>query len=157
MLDGPWCIAAYLLDIDIWNIFKDGDEENSKAEYAIGGPTIELLLNSYNKKYNKNYSAEASNNLGYHVDSDVILNASDTLYSLPAEGSGAPGTWLSSPSAGKSNSPFQTYYYMLCISGSSSIFRGEYYSYSYGIRPVVCLKPEIYLKSVDGGYELFKN
>ena len=147
--------TSYLLDINIWSIFKDDNGENAKAEYAIGGPTIELLLNSYNKKYNKNYSAYARDGVGYLVNSDVKLDENDNLYSL-SNSKDAPGMWISTPNSYYRNSPFQTYYNMFCLVGSS-INDGEIYAGSYGFRPIVCLKSGLYLRSVDGGCELFKN
>ena len=38
---------AYMCDTSIWNIFK-----TQKADFVIGGPTIELFVKSYNKKNN---------------------------------------------------------------------------------------------------------
>ncbi len=37
--------VAYMLDTDVWSCFK-----TEQAEYAIGGPTVEMLMASYNKK-----------------------------------------------------------------------------------------------------------
>ena len=40
--------VAYMLDTDVWSTFTDDDR---KAEYAIGGPTLDLFCESYNQKY----------------------------------------------------------------------------------------------------------
>ena len=38
--------VAYMLDTKAWEAFK-----GEKAEYAIGGPTSEIFIKSYNQKY----------------------------------------------------------------------------------------------------------
>ena len=64
--------VAYMLDTNIWNTFK----EEGVAEYAIGGPTIELFFESYNKVYpDVNYpegkfKARGKNSRGYEISTD---------------------------------------------------------------------------------------
>ena len=80
-------ITAYMLDTSVWSVFA-GD----KAEYAIGGPTIELLMKSYSEKYNVDYRAQASSSTGYQISKDggvtwkniydSMLNTSDSLYTI---------------------------------------------------------------------------
>ena len=41
--------VAYMLDTTAWSTFKD---KNEKADYVIGGPTIEILMKSYSQKHN---------------------------------------------------------------------------------------------------------
>ena len=60
---------AYMLDTDVWNVYK-----TDKAEYAIGGPTIEMLFESYNKKNNTNYLAKAATSFGYKISNDDGAN-----------------------------------------------------------------------------------
>ena len=104
-------VVAYMLDTSegVWGKFA-GD----KAEYAIGGPTIELLFKSYNEKYNTNnkYQAQAEEDkYGYQISSDGgesfgyyientsdYLNAADDLYVID-EQDGALAMWVASPSA----------------------------------------------------------
>ncbi len=47
---------------NVWNVY-----DGNKAEYAIGGPTIELLFKSYNEKYGTSYVAEATSEVGYSI------------------------------------------------------------------------------------------
>ena len=78
--------VAYMLDINQWSKFA-----GEQAEYAIGGPTIELLFESYNKRYSTGYTAEATSDSGYIINSDLNwddtdfneLNTTDGLYVLP--------------------------------------------------------------------------
>ena len=98
--------VAYLLDTKIWNIFAEGDG----AEYAVGGPSKELLLKSYSKKYNVDFRARARSSTGYEISRDGGKNWAtaygsmlemDPLY-VRASNSGANGMWLSSPGNGSS-------------------------------------------------------
>ena len=60
---------AYLLDTDVWNVYKA-----DKAEYAIGGPTVELLMASYNNKKGTDYQAKAVSKIGYQISEDGGAN-----------------------------------------------------------------------------------
>ena len=95
--------VAYMLDTGIWSSFK-----TEKADYAIGGPTVEMLMASYSKSHSENYRAQAIGSIGYEISknggsnwSDYyvgMLSTSDSLYVLP-ESNGAGAMWLASPSA----------------------------------------------------------
>ena len=101
--------VAYMLDINAWNKFA----VSGKADYAIGGPTVELLFRSYNQKYpGTNYVAEATSATGYKVGSGsasswslTLSNASDPLYVITST-SNAATYWLASPSAINGNGVF---------------------------------------------------
>ena len=93
--------VAYMLDTNIWSIFK-----TEKAEYAIGGPTVEMLMASYSKKHNVNYMARAKSNVGYEISKDggvnwanyykPLISNMDSLYVI-SNGKGATAYWLASP------------------------------------------------------------
>ena len=107
--------VAYMLDTKAWSGFA-----TDKAEYAIGGPTVELLFKSYNQKYPTNYVAEATSSTGYKVGSGsaseyylTLSNTSDPLYVITSN-SNAVTCWLASPSADHKNSVFYVNYYRLC-------------------------------------------
>ena len=95
--------VAYMLDTNAWSKFA----VSGKADYAIGGPTVELLFKSYNQKYSgTNYVAEATSNTGYKVGSGsassynlTLSNTTDPLYVITSR-SNALAYWLASPSAG---------------------------------------------------------
>ena len=109
-------LVAYMLDTTAWSTFKDNNEDNNgKADYAIGGPTIEMLMKSYSQKHNVQYKAEAVNDTGhegYKISKDNganwdtyyfgMLSTSDSLYVLP-ESKGAIAMWVASPSADSAN------------------------------------------------------
>ena len=102
--------VAYMLDINAWSGFA-----GEKAEYAIGGPTIELFFNSYNKKYGTNYVAKSTSSTGYLVGNgsatgyQLTLSVNnDNLYVLNSQ-ERANEMWLASPI-----SDFQ--YYIMSVS-----------------------------------------
>ncbi len=55
-------VLAYMLDINEWNRYYTNVEY---AEYAIGGPTIEMLISSNNQLYGTEYECKAENEDGY--------------------------------------------------------------------------------------------
>ena len=148
--------VAYMLDTGIWSSFK-----TDKAEYAIGGPTVEMLMASYNKKYQSeriDYRAQATSSIGYQISKDGgsnlsdyysrMLRTSDSLYVLPSS-KRANAMWLASPSA----------------AGTSCVMYVGYngyvgYTYYYnttggrGFRPLVCLKSDIQLEAYEDGYKI---
>ena len=101
--------VAYMLDKEAWKNFK-GD----KAEYAIGGPTSEIFIDSWNAKYpdlkieyqvadvgsykadyGYSYKKESSGSWNYLVSS--AFSKSDSLYVITST-SKAFAMWLASPS-----------------------------------------------------------
>ena len=109
--------VAYMLDTKAWSGFA----VSGKADYAIGGPTIELLFKSYNQKYpGTNYVAEATSSTGYKVGSGsasgtylALSNTSDPLYVITSQ-SNAAAYWLASPSASYDDCVFLVSYLRPC-------------------------------------------
>jgi len=146
--------VAYMLDKDIWGNFAN----SSVAEYAVGGPSVEMLLKSYSEKKNVDYRAQASSAIGYQVSNNGgtsydyyisgMLSTSDTLYVLPsAATSGANAMWLASPSASLGDA-------VMYVGYSGNMDRSGYYNTTIGFRPLVCLNSNILLNEVDGGFEI---
>ena len=145
--------VAYMMDTTAWNSkFRD----TNKAEYVIGGPTVELLFKSYNEKYKTAYESQAvessdKSNTGYQIrktssDSwsnyvNSMLKTSDSLYVITKQ-TDAYAYWLASPSASNTS-----YVMFVIFSGGVS---SNYYSYSgFGFRPLVCLKSDVTLEKVS--------
>lgn len=139
---------AYLLDTNVWNGFK-GD----KAEYAIGGTTVEMLLKSYSQKHKVDFRAKATSVYGYQVSRDGgntwenyasgMLQIRDDLYFIGGD------FYLASPHAAGKNSIFSV------TEGASvsDVFCNENGSQS--LRPVICLNSNVYLeKTADGVYTI---
>ena len=143
--------VAYMLDVTIWNKFI-----NSKyADYAIGGPTVEMLFNSYNEVYDTNYSAKAVSEYGYQISNDGAnyVNEIDNAFEavepyVISDNTKASAMWVASPSADATNALVRVSYW-----GSVGVGY-TYYNYP-GFRPVVCLSSDVTLElNDDGVYEI---
>ena len=97
--------VAYMMDTVAWESkFKD---TNDKADFVIGGTSVELLFKSYNDKYKTAFESQASSATGYQIrktSSDTwgamvksMLDISDPLYVI-TEKTNATDYWLASPS-----------------------------------------------------------
>ena len=149
--------AAYMLDTTIWSGFVGDD-----AEYAIGGPTVELLFESYNKKYSleDKYQARAKNITGYEISTDAgnnwatymsnnvdYLRTDDPTYVINST-ENAAGMWLASPSAYDGNGVMGVY-------SSGDVSFNAFYGSHGGFRPLVFLKSDVQLeKNDDGSYTI---
>ena len=109
--------VAYMLDTNTWKPFATSSK--NYAEYAVGGPPIELLLTAYNK-YTQgtanptSYESEAASDIGYqvrktsnnsfvnYIDHAIIEDTKtiDNPYSVSSLTSQANAYWLASPSNG---------------------------------------------------------
>ena len=104
--------VAYMMDTTAWNSkFKD---TNNKADYVIGGPSVELLFKSYNAKYKTAFESQAvessdKSNTGYQIKQKAddtswsngigsMLKTSDQLYVITSA-SNAAAYWFPSPAA----------------------------------------------------------
>lgn len=144
--------VAYMLDTQIWNGFS-----GEKAEYAIGGPSLEMFLKSYNQKYNVDFQVK-SNELGYRISlngglnwdasTTPILNTNDSLYIKPSSNK-AYRMWLSSPSCWSSSC-------VMCVSYTGSIELDNFDSSLQGFRPLVCLNSNVCLEKQNDGTYLIK-
>ena len=142
---------AYMLDTDAWKVFKGED-----AEYAIGGPSIELLFKSHNKKYATAYEAQANYQAGYQIRKNSSSSwqyyisemlTKDNLYVISSVND-ALGMWISSPSANSSSE-------LMYVDFNGRVGNASYDETIYGFRPIVCLKPDVKLqKNSDGSYTI---
>lgn len=152
--------VAYMLDTTAWSTFKDNNEDNNgKADYAIGGPTLEMLFKSYNQKHpGKNYEAQATSATGYqlrvnggtwkdYIDlSSDYLDSSDSLYVLPSS-KDASAMWVASPSAHTTND-------VLIVAYRGYVSTNSYTNGSLGFRPLVCLKSNVQLQESGDGFSI---
>ena len=101
--------VSYLLDKSIWTDKFKGNG----AEYVVGGPSLDMVLTSYNQYTNQSnmYQAKATSTTGYKFsydggttwkdyiqDSSKYLTKVDNLYRISSQ-SNALAYWCSSPSA----------------------------------------------------------
>ena len=107
--------VAYMLDKDAWKVFA-----GECAEYAVGGPTVEIFINSYKQMHPESQleyqvadvgtSYKAENGYTYRNGSSgswssnvsSAFSKSDPLYVI-TDTSKACGMWLASPSSYNAN------------------------------------------------------
>ena len=145
--------VAYMLDTDVWSTFTDNDR---KAEYAIGSPTLDLFCASYNQKYSSDEQIQyQATSVGYQVkssdDSKYGYNISITRDSLYVISGGPYATWLASPSYYVGNGQN-----LVGIQWAGSVDATfSYDDNDCGLRPIVCLKSEVQLEQqADGTYNI---
>ena len=142
--------VAYMLDTKAWSPFKD---LNGKAMYAIGGPTIEMIMDSYSQKYNVQYKANAVNEIGYKVSKDngntwsnscaEMIEVSDELY-IP-NSNGAYTMWVASPSANSDST-------IMRVGDRGLVDYNSIDNTLGGFRPVVCLESDVKLQKYENGF-----
>lgn len=138
--------AAWLCDPSKWTAYCDTD----KANYAIGGPSVEMYVKSYNQthgddalgcqyqtSYVPGYIYKVNNTIqndGWYTNSN-ILDYSMTYKSMYCgeKGNKTGDWWLASPSA---SNPDRVCY----VSGLNARLRLSGYNYSFGVSPLVSLK-----------------
>ncbi len=147
--------VAYMLDTNVWSVYA-GD----KADYAVGGPSIEMLMKSYSEKHGVDYRAQASSSTGYQISTDggktwnnymttssEYLDSSDSTYVISSTAK-ANAMWVASPSANDS-------YYLMIVYCTGYVDGASYSRSNLGFRPLVCLKSDVRLeKNDDGSYTI---
>ena len=142
--------TAYLLDTSIWSEFKD---VYNKAQYAIGGPTLELFIESYNDIHEIDLNYELTEQTGYKVkwntdttnNDEIILDATESLYVI-ADDTNAIACWIPSPSD-------LTDYFVFAVNYYGVLGNSSYNGGADGFRPIICLKSSVQLiEQADGRY-----
>ncbi len=93
--------VAYMMDTNIWDKFT-----SYYSEFAIGGPSIELVFLSYNLYKNATYDTSVTSTTGYQVKSsnssygDITSGLKGTPYSVDYTSKNVRSYWTSSPSNG---------------------------------------------------------
>ena len=134
--------VAYMLDMSVWNSYYKGDY----ADYAIGGPTLEMFVASYNQTHPEKPIYCSASETGYFISwsdggtSTYIegLNKNESLYVINNM-SKAYAMWIASPSASGTGSLVDIYY-------NGGINNYPYNANGAGFRPIVCLKSDIQLE-----------
>ena len=153
------CVSTLLNDNN-WSSYKDS---GNKAEKAIGSPTVEMWMDSWNARYPKSSdqvyrkASTSTSNPGYYVGTSQdpttiyidfsVMSAKEgynnkLYYPHTSSYNGTTGYWLASPSAYGSDS-------VLSVNFSGNvIYRGYGGSYG-GLRPVVSLNSGITVNAED--------
>ena len=138
--------AAWLCDPSKWTAYCDTD----KANYAIGGPSVEMYVKSYNQTHGDDALGcqyQTNNVPGYiykvkdTIQNDGWVTNEDTLdYSMTYKsmycgqnGNKTGYWWLASPSAGISS-------YVCFVRGYNARLDFGYYGNLGGVSPLVSLK-----------------
>ena len=147
------CVSTLLNDNN-WSSYKDS---GNKAEKAIGSPTVEMWMDSWNARYPKSsdqvyrraststsypgyYVGTSQNPSTYYIDSSVMSAKegynNKLYYPQTSSYNGTNGYWLASPSASGSN-------YVLYVYYNGYVNRDNYGRSNLGVRPVVFLNSGI--------------
>ncbi len=151
--------TAAMLDQSKWNGFKD---TNGYAEFIIGGPTLELYYQAYNKMYYTNKHANASSTNGYFVKSAYSSSSVTTVdeddkleqdnFFVIKNTDKAKGWWLASPADSVDDKKGT-----LGVSYSGTIINGEK-NMILGVRPVAILDKNVKMqKQDDGTFKIIDN
>ena len=141
--------VAFMLDTKAWGKFA-----NDNAEYAIGSPTLELFVKSYNLTHKRKLKV-MSDEVGYMIkykDENKFhyyatdLDYRDSLY-FKADTSKAYRMWLASPSAGSAGS-------VMNVACGGNVNYNSYNDTYIGFRPLACLKSDIQLEVDGDGYKI---
>lgn len=148
--------VAYMLDTLAWSEYA-----NDYAEYAIGGPTLELFVASYNKTHSEKIEIEASSESGYRLkraeDKEMQnylsgFKIGEDLY-IPEYKDGVKTMWLATPSNSSGEEIMAVY------SGCDNTSEGGYISNNYtsnednGFKPIICLKNIVKLEKAKEVYD----
>lgn len=150
--DNSKCIST-LLNTNNWERFKD---KENKAKSAIGSPTVEMWMESWNQLYpNDKVYCDNTNSNGYYVGTSSSPT-STYIYLGEKEGYGNKlfyphtlpisdrffGIWLASPSATNDGNVFR----LTCYGDMSFM---HYRTSGLGVRPVVCLNSGITIDIIN--------
>ncbi len=156
-------VVSTLLNTNNW----DGFVDSNYADYAIGGSTLELWVESYNAKGYTPLFCNNINKYGYYIgnisspttvlhtlDKNAQTGYNDTLY-FPHQGeefSDCLGYWLASPNANNEAQLMSVFYYY----DDDIYITSNYYTYYFlGMRPVVSLKSTLTAtQNTSGVWEL---
>ena len=128
--------TAWLTDTSetsMWNEYK-----NSDAVFAIGSPTIELYVASFNATSDLNSASKITlevDNYGYK--SDTSSNQLKMNYNYGIYNNNSSDWWIASPVANSGG-------YGLLISNRGSFSTATITFYSSGVRPIVCIPTSVF-------------
>ncbi len=155
-IDNSKCVSTLLNDNN-WSGYKDS---GNKAEKAIGSPTVEMWMDSWNARYPKSSdkiyrkASTSTSEPGYYVgtsQSPTTTSFSNRgkegynnklYYPYTSSYYGMDGYWLASPSAYYSSR-------VLYVNCDGYVENCAYSTGGLGVRPVVCLGSGITVNAED--------
>ena len=142
--------VAFMMDTSdsVWGKWANAD----LAEYAIGGPTLEMYVESYKDSHpESSISCDVTGTNGYTYSNASGLEASDENNEIYIKTSQekANAMWLASPSSSNS------YLNVVHANWHGNLNTSNYDSSNPGLRPLVCLRSNVQLEKVkDGEYKI---
>lgn len=145
--------TAYLLDTSLWSGFKDS---TGYAVYAVGTPTLELFVESYNRTHPEStIDTRVENEYGYQVkcsEDDTYsysiseLDNSNNLYVI-TDNTKARGCWIATPSSGVKygNAGFGVGRDFFNIRYNNMLNNEAFYTTTRGSRPIIALNSSVEL------------
>lgn len=174
-------MTAYLLDTEIWSVFSDTSDYNGIVDYVIGGPPLDLWVNSFNDTHPdsplrvklKSTSIKLSYNKYVEQVYDAVYDVNDkyagglrimgnevSLYNAVG-GESAYGYWMPTPDGGYTGA--RTGFWCGTKYGrlDGNLYDQNYYDTVYkrelGLRPIVRLKCGVSLEySNSNKYSILK-
>ena len=143
--------TAYLLDTEIWKGFRN----STKAKYAIGAPTLDMFVASYNTRFARQIETIAQET-GYKLkftDGDsyeVSLRTYDYLTAHQYKEGYAGAMRLASPSADDS-------YFLMYVECGGCVDSCSFAGHFLGVRPLVCLESGVSLEKQEVNGEIVYN
>ena len=139
-----------LLDTESW---KDLVKEIKGAE-AIGSPTLEMFIASWNEKGYEKLYCDNSNSNGYYVGKTEkptvftvnLSNFNDDLYFLENKDNVA-AYWIASPVYTQND-------HIACMFSSHAIYYQYYFREHIGVRPVMCLPENMIANKINNTWNL---
>ena len=123
--------VAYLMDQSVWDEYKDN---TGHASYAIGGPTLELFMNSYNNSEETTNEIKITNCTSTGYNENTAPNWLSVDYNNGIYNNGSSSYWwLASPSR-ISNARFVVHVY-----GSDGSLYFSNVGNPNGLRPIVLI------------------
>ena len=124
--------VAYFMDQEVWDEYTDSE---GNASYAIGGPTLELLMNSYNQSEETTNEIEitACTTMGYRQNTPTAEKWLSPEYNNGIYNNGISSyLWIASPHDYFSNG-------MIFMSGENGYLTSSAMNYALGLRPMVII------------------
>jgi len=146
--------VASMLDVDLWKAFMDASNGTGKAEYAIGGPTVEMFMVAYNQSHGTTWTAEAKSKTedntsadGYYVGTSSsslsstmsgVDQSANKVYRPETNPDNTYGFWLASPMANYNC-------HLVSVLSNGNVGHSDCRLAGLGFRPLVCLKSNVQL------------
>ena len=139
--------TSYLMDTNVWSGY-----EGDKAKYAMGGPTLEMFVESCKDTHiESSFNFYIDGTVGYIWPNDMFTDNCQGIH-RKTDTSKAYGMWIASPSNYTSKGQAK---FLIRAHYSGGIYGNDLNNSLIGCRPIVCLKSGVELeKKSEGVYSI---